>query len=381
MRKRLILWLTLNDTLAGSNLIREEIDIFTKNYKIPVEIIEIPWGKMWEYIINSIKEDYQPDVIQIGNSWISILSEIKYLEKLPGIINENDLIFNISPRIKKSFYAIPWFLDISLLFYNKEKISLENMEVNSLLKECRKNSKQSLIIGGKKENVLLQYLSEFIWLGGGEYISKDKINLLEDKNYKGIKNFFNTINQCGIKDFLLDKYGDNIVEFFLNERGTFTMANSWTIRTFIKEYKKEKKFMVLPFNGEYKCNFIGGSCLGIIKKSKLKKEAIQLIKFLTSYESQKRYISNIGMIPANKEAFNKTISNFIYKEEIKKAIKNGRTYPGVPYWGSVEKILVEFIYEMFKLIKIKKYSEKKLYNNLKFISEKIEFLIDLWSRN
>ncbi len=379
MNKKLTFWVALNDT---THKIKQETNKFSKTTGIPAEVMEIPWGKMWEYIITSLKENRRPDVIQLGNSWVSILTSIGYLKDITSTFKKHKFIFNISPEIKNRYFAVPWFLDIALIFYNtlKLKNSERILNLQEIIRRCKRNS---LILGGKKENILIQYLSSFIWKNGADYINKNKFNILEPQVYNGIAEFFNLINDYAIKDTLLHKYGDNIVDFFINEKGTFTTANTWSIHPFIKQYRKEKIFKATTFscNTGNKCNFIGGSCLAITKNSKFSKEAELLIEFLLTTESQKRYLSKIGMLPAVQNSFEETVNNFIYTEAIKNAIDNGRTYPAVPYWGSFEQIAVNFIYNTLKKIKTNKFSIRKLKKDLQLINEQMNFLISLWKRN
>ncbi len=380
---KLSFWALPNDPVEGSRLIQKEISIFTELTNIEVELIEIPWGKIWEYLINSVKGNNKPDVVQIGSSWVSILSAINYLADITDIVNSNEFIFNISPKIRNRYYAIPWFLDIALLFYKNSKIKDTSIEsLDDFLSICKKHKQEVLALGGKKEHILLQYISSFVWGSGGNYTVNNYIDLTTGKNFEGIKLFFDILNKYGIKDLLTNKYGDVLWDFFLRDRGIFCFANIWTTRSFIKAHKKESVFTAvnIPCLNSSNCNFVGGSCLGIVKGTKMFDESKEFIKFLTSNLSQKRYISFIGMIPVRKETFNKVIDNFLFPDAITKAIKNGRTYPPVPFWGSFEEIFVNSIYNIFQLIKHNKYTHQRLKRELNLTNKKINFLIDLWKR-
>jgi ABC-type glycerol-3-phosphate transport system substrate-binding protein len=236
-------------------------------------------------------------------------------------------------------------------------------------------------IGSNKDTILIQYLSSFLWAHGGSFIENNRIDLLSRHNFTGIKAFFDLVQQTGIRSQLLNIYGDVLWSFFLEGKGLFTMANAWVIQSFIKPYKNEDQFqaMVIPGN-RYQTPFIGGSCLGIIKGTKMFKESMEWVRFLMSFDSQKRYISKIGALPARKDVLNRIIGDYAYKDAILNTLRLARTFPAAPYWGSFEKILLEFINEVFVDIAHRNYNEKRLKEALKKVDQKIDMVIQLWER-
>lgn len=245
--RKLKFWAILNEQHSGLRYIEEEIQLFEKETKIKVDLVEFSWGKIWGNIINSIKEDEKPDVVQIGNSWTGILSEIGFLDDITNLFFEtkcDQLTYNISPEINKKYFSIPWILDLSLLFVrNNDKFDTSKIHtINDLISLSKKLNQRTVLIGGNRDTILLQYISSFIWSYGGDYFRNNKIDILSPKSIEGIKAFFNLIHQFGNKSFLLDIYGNIMWEFFLRNNGLFTFANAWVINAFIKPNKKEKEF-------------------------------------------------------------------------------------------------------------------------------------------
>jgi ABC-type glycerol-3-phosphate transport system substrate-binding protein len=385
--KKIKFWAIINEQHSGVKSIDQEIRLFEKENKIKVELMEFPGRKIWDNIINSIKEENRPDVVQIGNSWTSLLSEIGYLEDVSALLRTKDptpLFYNIAPEINRKYYSVPWILDLSLFFVRKGKeIGEANIRtLADLYRLCQKMKTRSLFsIGSNKDTILIQYLSSFLWAHGGSFIENNRIDLLSRHNFAGIRAFFDLVAQTGIRSQLLNIYGDVLWSFFLEGKGLFTMANAWVIQSFIKPYKNEDQFqaMVIPGN-RYQTPFMGGSCLGIIKGTKMFKESAEWVRFLMSFDSQKRYISKIGALPSRKDVLNRIIGDYVYKDAIQNTLRLARTFPAAPYWGSFEKILLEFINEIFVDIAHRNYNEKRLKEALKKTDQKIDMVIRLWER-
>ncbi|MCK4906610.1 MAG: extracellular solute-binding protein [Spirochaetes bacterium] len=386
--KKIKFWAIINDQVSGTESIKEELRIFQKDKRINVELREFSWSKIWPNIINSIKEEDKPDVVQIGNSWISTLKEIDFLEDLTALFSRKNYgrsLYNISPKIDKKYYAAPWFLDLNLMFLRNtaETKNAEIKTVDDLFKFCRKNKKEPVIaMGGMQENILIQYISSFIWAEGGKYIHKKRINLLDSSIFKGIYNFFDLIDKYGTKKNLHSIYGDVMWNFFFENKGLLTFSNAWVINSFIKPHQKENDFcaLVMPGNGKKYNPFIGGSCLGIVKGKRNMAESKSLIKFLTGRESQMRYLSKCGLLPARKDVMKKMIDEFVYKDVILKTLENGKIYPAVPYWGSFEKIFTEFINFVFLDILAGKFKKQKLKEEIVQVNKKLNAVIQLWER-
>lgn len=385
--KKIKFWAIINEQHAGVKSIDQEIKLFEKETRIRVDLVEFPWRKIWDNLINSIKEENKPDVVQIGNSWTSLLAEIGFLEEITSLLpvkESSRLFYGIAPEINKKFYSLPWILDVSLFFLRRTPAT-ENRNLKTIAdlnRLCRKMKNPSLFsIGSNRDTIMIQYLSSFLWAHGGSFIEKNRINLLREENFTGIRAFFDLINRYGIKRQLENIHGDVLWDFFLQGKGLFTLANAWVIQAFIKPYGNEELFtaQVIP-GSRSRTPFIGGSCLGITKGTKMFKESAEWVKFLLSYDSQKRYISKIGALPVRKDVMNRVIGNYIYSGAIQETLHLARTYPAAPYWGSFEKILLELIQEVFSDILYGRYREKTLKEALKKVNHKIDTVIQLWER-
>lgn len=76
----------------------------------------------------------------------------------------------------------------------------------------------------------------------------------------------------------------------------------------------------------------------------------------------------------------KVCKNLVYEKALLDTLKIAKTYPSSPYWGSFEKIFIEFINTMFVEIVNEHYSEKTLIMELQKIYKQINVVSELWER-
>jgi len=105
-----------------------------------------------------------------------------------------------------------------------------------------------------------------------------------------------------------------------------------------------KNFAIAPYPagpaGVY--TYTGGSNLAILKSSKNKDLAWQVIKYLTTDTSaQVAYSQLTGFLPAKMEAFKDPyFSNDPFRKVFKDSVAYGRVYPCIPAWGPIETVVL-----------------------------------------
>jgi multiple sugar transport system substrate-binding protein len=98
---------------------------------IRVRVQQVPWAAAHEKLLTAYAGDVMPDVVQLGMTWIAELVALRALERLddridashalaaadyfPGILAAN--------TIEGSTYAVPWYVDTRLLFYRTDHLA------------------------------------------------------------------------------------------------------------------------------------------------------------------------------------------------------------------------------------------------------------------
>ena len=111
-------------------------------------------------------------------------------------------------------------------------------------------------------------------------------------------------------------------------------------------------------------SFIGGSNLSIPANYPNKKEAIELLMFLTSDSSIDAYTKTIGFLPPIQSALKSWETDSVYKSLVD-CLNNGKAYTSIPKWWEVENILASLFSDIWSVLEFEDlYSEKRIYSIL-----------------
>jgi multiple sugar transport system substrate-binding protein len=371
MTKNLNFWVMPNADLDTKKLIDRELSRFTLLHPhIQVTSRVIPWLHSWPEIMKACKEKFGVDALMLGTTWVQTLAYLKALKPLDGEhINTGGFIreyLRLSTHGKR-LWALPWFCEANVMFYRKDHLEQagtkpENIRTwNDFTALCAKLKKT--VYAGKTtapvgfsiqpDQTFAQNLSCFIWSHGGDFISANgkSFPIADKKALRGFTTLLSLISRGYVsKDSLNISTGEVIGDFFSRGAFTFIISSPWPIRLYLSPESplyigKEKagKFgiMNLPGGPAGRFNFTGGSTLAVTSFSAHQEEAVMLVKFLASAQSQERYCKSIGMLPARLDT-KIHLPLLKGREEVFEAAvsKYGKSFPPHPLWGSVERIVI-----------------------------------------
>lgn len=272
------------------------------------------------------------DVMQIDVIWPGILENhladlTPYLAEeakahFPAIIKNN--------TVNGKLLAMPWFTDAGVLYYRKDLLEKYKQPVPKTWDELAKTAK---LIMKKERRAGHKKMWGYVWQGkayegltcdalewvasnGGGTIVDDKGEITID-NAKAAdalaraKSWIGTISPKGVLS-----YGEEDARGVFQSGDSVFMRNwpyAWALANSKDSPVKGKVGVVaLPAGASGKgAAALGGWQLAVSKYGKNQKEAADLVKFLTSYEEQKRR--------AIKGAYNPTIEKLYKDEEVLKA--------------------------------------------------------------
>jgi len=337
----------------------EEIKRFRKSEKTnqPIQIKFIRWNDAFNRFLSakySLPPEQMPDIIQIGSTWISYFAFEHTLEDLSDYINEKDF-FTPSIESAKPFgidgiYAVPWFIDVRPIYYWKDKIPKSAIaDMQSFKSACsqimQKNPQLKGVIGISTALTwnLLHNLMPWLWANGGDIISGrafgrfpiHKILLDRPESIKSVAYLRDlSINGCAFFD---DMQMEAMESLFLNG----DIASIITVPELLRRLPdgwEEKISIALPPKGTHgSFPFVGGSHLAVwfgAKRHNNFERAISLISFLTSSQSQMRFSSAAGFLPARRDALDQWLEQ-PYMGVFKEVLESGRSYPPIAEWGSI----------------------------------------------
>lgn len=395
-----------------SQIIEEEITFFEQTHpNIKVNLSIIPWTQAWRRIITAAKSGQLPDLFQIGSTWTKTLSAINALADITEKVLVDKLInkFNLNSwatcevQDSNKIYALPWFVDIRMLFYRKDffkklGLSLKDLDTwESFEKACRVISGVdfgdgpigALGVSDLKDQGLVHDVAPWIWSGGGDFLAENGMEATfhNEESLKGIKFYFDLMQKgyAPISDrkvpgqpvydfFALGKYGMYIT-------GADRLPGFFGTQASLRSPQLIEKFGVafLPSGPAGRYTFFGGSNLAISNYSTQQFEAWQLLKCLTSNEFQAHQYKTIATLPALTEAFDSLFNQETEQEKvlIESYRKYGRSYPQIDLWASIEFILAEFFGKIIDSIKAHTYNETFLIGQINKATEQVNYILTL----
>jgi len=411
------IWVMNNGGYSTYRIIEREISAFQELYpNLRVEYTVVSWSQAWQRIVEALDSKQTPDIFQIGSTWVGTLVALNALMDISDKLKKDKLNEEFIPAVRSSsdpqipggIYAVPWFVDVRLLYYNKEILKKKQLTEASLDTfssfEAACGQINGMEFGGKqiyamtvptvREPPLVHNIAPWIWGFGGDFLSADgkKAAFNSKQAFEGIAAYFDLVQKgyAPIPEKPTTP-GTAAEEFFQNKQYCFVFEGSWIFAYYLstffeKPIRSELNIMPeqygvapVPTGPAGRFTFRGGSNLAISNFSAHPDEAWEFVKFLSSTESQLRHSHAIGHLPGVKAALNsmfkkETPEGKVLKDSYQVFAKN---YPQIPLWGSVELVLIQAFYNAIKLIKAKQYTRRHLNELMNKAAEKIDYLLSL----
>lgn len=386
---------------------------FEEKSGIKVKVTSVDWGAAWSKITTAATSGDVPDLVQIGSTWLSAISAMGALEDLKDKVKDlggKEIFVPVAWKttgVEKSgqVTGIPWIVDARALYFRKdvfEKAGLTSKDLDnwdSFKKALRKIYDADVVIdglavaplgiSGKNDWNVIHSLAPWIWMAGGDFLSADRKTCILDKPevYNGISFYISLARENLVPPEYLELNTAQVSANFNSGMAAMYFDGPYEIKTLTRPPEEggvagglvAKNFSVAgyPKGPKGRFTFVGGSHLSIFKKAKRKKEAIEVIKYLTSKKSQISYAKVSGFLPARVDAFDDPYFAKDPKRAVfRKAITYGRTYPPVPAWGLLEPVLTRRFGIMWDYVTSGgKYDPEKIKKQLKLAKKEVEIIL------
>jgi len=388
-----------------------------ENPGLKVEVTILDWGSGLSKLNLAAATRNGPDVAQVPSTWAASLTDIDALMPLDSIANiwGNPELFiagsreTMKPKNSNSITSLPWFLDVRPFYYREDVLKALHIDPNTIssrekFKEVLQKIKESNILINDKIVSPMEYpakndwnivhnFASWIFSAGGSFLNKDlsKSNLLDSKTLDGIYFYLDFVKN-GHNDYSnLDKTTAGVNSDF--DQGKTAFIGETTQRVLYLENQNllqstnaqavDYGCIVPPTAkkdqpGKY---FLGGSNLGIFKATKIRKESLTLLRYLTTQSDvQLKFSKMSGYLPALAETYNLPyFSENKNRKIFQKIVENGLSYPAVPFWSSIENdVLVKRFNNIFNIIASsegKQWPQSKIEDELKKADNDINVII------
>ncbi|MCF6269290.1 MAG: extracellular solute-binding protein [Melioribacteraceae bacterium] len=385
----------------------ELIRIFNQKYKGKIEVvpIDIPTenfstNKRKELITRTLRSrNSRIDIFAVDQIWVSRFA--KWAEPLRPFFSEKELDALLPQALNTCFYnsslyAIPFFIDVGVLYYRKDLIEkFKNAEV--LKEKLKRGITWDELIKLKNENLNKEFLYVFQGdayeglicnfievLGNVESIYKNKkFNVYNSNTIKSVQNLVDLIYKYKISPVNVTRFDEGkSFEYALKNNIPFYRGWPTTIKYSNLVSRTNSKYSLLeevplPKSPLGKStSAIGGWNFILSHYSSVKNEAVTFIKFVLSQEIQELNYKSGSYLPILKSFYReKEITNkYPRLLKFKSIIESGLNRPSDYNYTKISDILSFYINKALK-------KELSVNEALKLAQAKIDNVSDFSLKN
>lgn len=305
------------------------------------------------------------DVVWIGqfvySGWLSPLDEQLRRDTLstePYFTRVIDLVDTYDNHL----YALPVYVDAGLLYYRADLVDAAPQMWDELVAQARlmMDSVQEtnrdftgfVWQGAQYEGLVCTFL-EFISSNGGGLMTGGAIRIDRPENVAALAFMRNLIHTYNVSP-------DNTYTEMKEEevRRTFQRGNALFERNWPYAWKLhhsddspvagEVGLAPLPhFATGTSAATLGGWHVGLSAYSDVPEEAWELVRFIGSYEAQKKLVLNLGWNPGREDLYRDAdvLRELPYLAELREVFTNAVARPNLPYYPQVSRVIQRWVNE------------------------------------
>ena len=296
-------------------------EFYKTHPNIRVEVESVPWLRMFDKLLVSTAGGRTPDVSRISSTYFVPCAAKNLLEDLDPYI-KGDPEFDISDFYKPAvegwgtykgrIYAIPGDVDIYAMYYNKNMFDKYHIpypdgtwDWDKFLEVAKKLSIDTDGDGKLEQWGCVPDLTwqAYIWQNGGDVLDADSARCILDspEANEGLQWMCDLRLKYHVAPSAADAADIGSQKLFTNGQIGMYVSGSWAAGIIFPKEITTFEYDCAPLpKGKERASFIGGAAFGILRGSKHKKEAWELIKFITSPSMQKHFAEKMQIIPSRR---------------------------------------------------------------------------------
>lgn len=276
-----------------------------ENPDIKIDFLHIPQN-YFQKIHLLFASNTSPDVIFINNQYLPVYANAGVLEDL----SDKDSHFSYDEFYPESLmalswngkiYAVPRDVSTLLIFYNKDIFDRynvpypkKNWTMDEFLRTAQKLTHRPDVFGISFEEEPLFYLP-YLTVNGGGFESGVFENIESRSSlafYAGLRNKYHV---APLKE---ESASATMAQMFLQEKLGMHLSGRWLVPKYREEAKFDWDVVEFPAGNNGSVVPLDASGWAISKSSRHKKEALMLIKYLSSEACSKEFTKSGLIVPA-----------------------------------------------------------------------------------
>lgn len=328
-----------------------------------VEVQQIPWSAAHEKLLTAYVGDATPDIAMLGNTWVPEFVALDALEPLdsrvaksadvrrddyfPGIWSTN--------VVDGATYGVPWYVDTRVIFYRSDILAAAGYSsMPTTWADWRQAMQRIKSRMTSRQYPLLIPITEWpppviLGLQAGSPLLRDdgRYGAFHDAPFLKAFEFYVGLYRDGLAPVLSGSEISNLYQEF--ERGNIAMyiSGPWQIGEFSSRLPKslQAKWMTAPLPGVNGpgVSLAGGASLSLFRASTHKREAWQLMEYLSRPEVQLNFYALTGDLPARRRSWEDTaLANNRYARAFREQLDRVVPTPQVPEWEQIATKVFEY---------------------------------------
>ena len=379
-------------------VLSELIPAFEKEHPdIRVEVQQIPWTAAHEKLLTAYVGEATPDIAMLGNTWVPEFVALNALAPLDSFAAQSREIRrdDFFPGIWKTnvvdgkTYGIPWYVDTRLIFYRSDLLAKAGYkEFPKTWAEWMTAMKRIKSQMSERQFPMLMPTNEWpqpvgFALETGSPILRDggRYGAFQRPEFRKAFDFYLSFYRQGLASPVSSSQVSNLFQEF--ERGNIAMyiSGPWYIGEFRNRLDSvtQKRWMTAPMPGINGpgVSMAGGSSLSLFEGSKHKKEAWQLMEYLSRPSVQLEFYRLTGDLPPRKTAWQDTaLANNKYTKAFRDQLERVVPLPQVPEWEEIATTVFEHGEQAIRQTKSVDQALADLDKDVDAILEKRRYLLD-----
>ncbi len=349
-----------------SNIQGVDLGNFQNRREPSVHVRNLNWDDAWNELLQVGLFSKGPDVSEVGSTWLPSLADLNSLRPFRsyevkafggrGAFFESGWAINEMAEEKK-IWSIPFTSETRVIYYRKDILRKVGIEAEyaftspeSLLKTLeaihRKTDVTPLCMA---TNVTVVHnMAPWVWSAGGRYRSEDGRRLLlgEPQALQGILDFYKLNRYMPHQTGQYSSQSSD--EYFIAGKAAVTISGYWLLpwlRSPGNPSIVQRNLGVAMTPG---VPYIGGSNLLIWKHSPRMTEAVELVRFLTSAQAQRKVLEN-NSLPARVEVLRQEpyASDPLVKPFLD-SLHKGRPFNSSLRWAAIETRVNHLLFELWQ---------------------------------
>lgn len=297
------------------------------------------------------------DIVNLDVTWPPEFAKAGWIIPLDDYFAESEINKFSQAQITSctvdgKLYGIPWMLDSHILWYRKDLLNKYGFEApntwQDLIKQGQKIGKEEDIIPytvtfGRGEQLICNFIEFVKGNGGGFFDEEGNVIINEPEAVEALQMMVDLVHKYEIVPEEMLNYDalPETIRYF--NQGEALFHPNWNYVWGLSQVedsvvKGKVAYTPIPkFPGGQKADCVGGWSLGVSKYSNNKEEAIEFIKWYTSYEIQKWSMLNGGYTMSRTALVEdpEILEEIPFLEEYTDIFESGVTRPRTPNYAAI----------------------------------------------